>query len=198
MTIALLSSEASPQCSNTGDCQIVVYLNKGGCQIVVRTSCQAPPVPHPRTSSFTAHPTPNNNDIALTAPTATPSTRHKRFARASYLALLVEEYGAPKKTRKSRKPILQCWCSRTVGKQSLPGKRAQADGHRKTGITLADRGVYDEHGLEPISGIFSSPEKSPPKRGGTMTASESMDIQESMHSIAPNIARVSLAVHGLR
>ncbi|KAH7089932.1 cupin domain-containing protein [Paraphoma chrysanthemicola] len=50
---------------------------------------------------------------------------------------------------------------------------------RKTGITLADRGVYDEHGLEPISGIFSSPEKSPPRRGGTVTASESMDIQES-------------------
>ncbi|KAH7393057.1 kinetochore CENP-C fungal-like protein [Pyrenochaeta sp. MPI-SDFR-AT-0127] len=50
---------------------------------------------------------------------------------------------------------------------------------RKTGITLADRGVYDEHGLEPISGIFSSPEKSPPKRGSTVTASESMDIQES-------------------
>ncbi|KAH7412167.1 cupin domain-containing protein [Phaeosphaeria sp. MPI-PUGE-AT-0046c] len=50
---------------------------------------------------------------------------------------------------------------------------------RKTGITLTDRGVYDEHGLEPISGIFSSPEKSPPKRGGTVTASESMELQES-------------------
>ncbi|KAF2033501.1 hypothetical protein EK21DRAFT_98206 [Setomelanomma holmii] len=50
---------------------------------------------------------------------------------------------------------------------------------RKTGITLTDRGIYDEHGLEPISGMFSSPEKSPPKRGGTVTASESMDIQES-------------------
>ncbi|KAF1961368.1 hypothetical protein CC80DRAFT_236198 [Byssothecium circinans] len=56
---------------------------------------------------------------------------------------------------------------------------------RKTGITLEDRGVRDEHGLEPISGIFSSPQKSPPKRGassrkpdGTME-SESMDIQES-------------------
>ncbi|KAF1944873.1 cupin domain-containing protein [Clathrospora elynae] len=50
---------------------------------------------------------------------------------------------------------------------------------RKTGITLADRGVYDENGLEALSGIFSSPEKSPPKRGGTMTGSESMEIQES-------------------
>ncbi|KAF2826454.1 hypothetical protein CC86DRAFT_370443 [Ophiobolus disseminans] len=50
---------------------------------------------------------------------------------------------------------------------------------RKTGITLADRGVYDEHGLEPISGIFSSPEKSPPKRSDTATASESMELQQS-------------------
>ncbi|OAL55362.1 cupin domain-containing protein [Pyrenochaeta sp. DS3sAY3a] len=50
---------------------------------------------------------------------------------------------------------------------------------RKTGITLADKGVYDEHGLEPISGIFSSPEKSPPKRASTVTGSESMEIQES-------------------
>jgi len=57
---------------------------------------------------------------------------------------------------------------------------AHANGHgRKTGITLADRGVYDEHGLEALSGIFSSPEKSPPRRSGTVTASESMDLQES-------------------
>jgi centromere protein C len=65
-------------------------------------------------------------------------------------------------------------------------RRAQiAKSCRKTGITLADRGVYDEHGLEPISGIFSSPEKSPPKRGDTVTASESMDIQESMELTEP-------------
>ncbi|KAL6707069.1 mitotic fidelity of chromosome transmission-related protein [Coniothyrium glycines] len=50
---------------------------------------------------------------------------------------------------------------------------------RKTGITLTDRGVYDEHGLEALSGIFSSPEKSPPRRSGNITASESMDLQES-------------------
>ncbi|KAI4948342.1 hypothetical protein J4E91_005763 [Alternaria rosae] len=50
---------------------------------------------------------------------------------------------------------------------------------RKTGITLADKGVYDEHGLEPISGIFSSPERSPPKRGDDATGSGSMEIQES-------------------
>ncbi|KAJ4347818.1 mitotic fidelity of chromosome transmission- protein [Didymosphaeria variabile] len=55
---------------------------------------------------------------------------------------------------------------------------------RKTGITLEDRGVRDEHGLEPISGIFSSPEKSPPRRvsnrsGGTVTESESMELTSS-------------------
>ncbi|KAI8943595.1 hypothetical protein NX059_001587 [Plenodomus lindquistii] len=49
----------------------------------------------------------------------------------------------------------------------------------KTGITLAESGKYDEHGLEALSGIFSSPEKSPPKRSGTVTASESMDIEDS-------------------
>lgn len=57
---------------------------------------------------------------------------------------------------------------------------------RKTGITLEDKGLRDEYGLEPISGIFSSPQKSPPKRpavdasGETVIESESMDIQESM------------------
>ncbi|KZM26709.1 mitotic fidelity of chromosome transmission- protein [Ascochyta rabiei] len=54
---------------------------------------------------------------------------------------------------------------------------------RKTGITLEER-ARDDNGLEAISGIFSSPEKSPPKRGSTNTASESMDIQESS---IPNI-----------
>ncbi|KAG9204790.1 hypothetical protein G6514_010021 [Epicoccum nigrum] len=49
---------------------------------------------------------------------------------------------------------------------------------RKTGITLEER-TRDEHGIEAISGIFSSPEKSPPKRGSTVTGSESMEIQES-------------------
>jgi centromere protein C len=50
---------------------------------------------------------------------------------------------------------------------------------RKTGITLEDRGVRDDNGLEPISGIFSSPEKSPARHSETITGSESMDIQES-------------------
>lgn len=30
---------------------------------------------------------------------------------------------------------------------------------RKTGIILKDTGIRDEHGMEPIDGIFSSPEK---------------------------------------
>ncbi len=56
---------------------------------------------------------------------------------------------------------------------------------RKTGAVLKDTGVRDEHGLEPIDGIFSSPEKSPPKRNGishnaTITEDETMDLGESM------------------
>ncbi|KAF2016624.1 hypothetical protein BU24DRAFT_206802 [Aaosphaeria arxii CBS 175.79] len=55
---------------------------------------------------------------------------------------------------------------------------------RKTGIRLEDTGVRDEYGMEPISGIFSSPEKSPAKRdtfsgNATVIESESMDIDES-------------------
>lgn len=55
---------------------------------------------------------------------------------------------------------------------------------RKTGVTLKDTGIRDEHGLEPIDGIFSSPEKSPPKRNGaaenaTIIEEEDMDIGQS-------------------
>ena len=55
---------------------------------------------------------------------------------------------------------------------------------RKTGVTLRDTGIRDEHGLEPIDGIFSSPEKSPFKRNGTAHEStieeeEDMDIGQS-------------------
>jgi centromere protein C len=32
-------------------------------------------------------------------------------------------------------------------------------GFRKTGVTLRDTGVRDEHGMEPIDNIFSSPAK---------------------------------------
>ncbi|MCJ1249672.1 hypothetical protein MMC30_006898 [Trapelia coarctata] len=55
---------------------------------------------------------------------------------------------------------------------------------RKTGITLKDTGIRDEHGLEPIDGIFSSPEKSPAKQNGnahnsTITYEEDMEIGHS-------------------
>lgn len=57
---------------------------------------------------------------------------------------------------------------------------------RKTGITLKDTGIRDEHGLEPIDGIFSSPEKSPAKQIGnahnsTITEEEDMDIGHSTY-----------------
>ena len=50
---------------------------------------------------------------------------------------------------------------------------------------MKDTGIRDEHGLEPIDGIFSSPEKSPPKRRGatenvTIIEEEDMDIGSSM------------------
>ncbi|KAI9684696.1 MAG: hypothetical protein M1829_000071 [Trizodia sp. TS-e1964] len=58
---------------------------------------------------------------------------------------------------------------------------------RKTGITLKDSGVRDEHGLEPIDGIFSSPEKGPPQRNAaiprgnnsTITSEIDMDVGQS-------------------
>ena len=37
---------------------------------------------------------------------------------------------------------------------------------RATGTTVPPLGPRDEHGMEPMSGLFSSPEKSPPKRNG--------------------------------
>lgn len=52
---------------------------------------------------------------------------------------------------------------------------------RKTGITLEDKGVRDEYGMEPVSGIFSSPEKSPVRRNDdTVSQSEPMDLVDSM------------------
>lgn len=57
--------------------------------------------------------------------------------------------------------------------------------NRKTGVTLKDTGVRDEHGLEPMDGIFSSPEKSPLKMNGvnyqsTIEEEEDMVLGESM------------------
>lgn len=49
---------------------------------------------------------------------------------------------------------------------------------------LRDSGIRDEHGLEPIEGIFSSPEKPMPlsvrrKSNETTTSSEDMDVAHS-------------------
>ncbi|GAB7365393.1 hypothetical protein MBLNU230_g6471t1 [Neophaeotheca triangularis] len=50
---------------------------------------------------------------------------------------------------------------------------------RKTGVTLRDTGVRDEHGMEPIAGVFSSPLKESPARGNKIITSSAMDLQES-------------------
>lgn len=47
--------------------------------------------------------------------------------------------------------------------------------YRKTGVTLPDPGIRDEHGLEPVEHIFSSPVK-----GADVTVVESDGlVQES-------------------
>lgn len=82
---------------------------------------------------------------------------------------------------------------------------------RKTGITVRDTGIRDEHGLEPIDHLFSSPEKSPEKapkstprsrdlerntqRNANATLnSEEMDMGESMYFIPRGISSTILVV----
>lgn len=54
--------------------------------------------------------------------------------------------------------------------------------YRKTGVTLRDTGVRDEYGLEPVEGIFSSPDKAPRRSitarrsDGRANTSESIDM----------------------
>ena len=57
-------------------------------------------------------------------------------------------------------------------------------GFRRTGITLKE-GKRDEHGMEEIEGMFSSPEKSPANENGfnnngneTVIGSDGMSIDE--------------------
>lgn len=59
--------------------------------------------------------------------------------------------------------------------------------YRRTGITLAE-GKRDEHGMEEIDGMFSSPEKSPTKENGfgeggdeTSMGSDGMSLDEGRH-----------------
>lgn len=61
--------------------------------------------------------------------------------------------------------------------------RPYSSTRRRTGITLNDTGLRDEHGLEPVSGIFSSPIASPERainNGNTVLDSSDMVLQESM------------------
>lgn len=72
-----------------------------------------------------------------------------------------------------------------AAKNNTPGRRKRTDNQyfepgkrgRKTGIELKDLGDRDEHGLEPIDGIFSSPYENGKK---TLT-SEEMDLQNSTY-----------------
>lgn len=52
-----------------------------------------------------------------------------------------------------------------------PGKQG-----RRTGLVLKDTGVRDEHGLEPVSGIFSSPEPSPERQSPQRNNANGNDI----------------------
>lgn len=64
-------------------------------------------------------------------------------------------------------------------------------GYRRTGITLRE-GKRDEHGMEEIDGMFSSPEKSPVKENGfnhhgneTTIGSDGMSMDEGMYQSPP-------------
>ena len=64
---------------------------------------------------------------------------------------------------------------------------------RKTGVTLVDKGVRDEHGMEPVSGIFSSPGKegsgsgSPAGDGRTSSGEADMDLDDGAFGRWPEI-----------
>ena len=49
---------------------------------------------------------------------------------------------------------------------------------RATGIQVKNLGPRDEHGMEPMTGLFSSPEKSPPKRNGVVHKTTTVVEQE--------------------
>lgn len=74
-----------------------------------------------------------------------------------------------------------------AAKNSTPGRRKRTDNQyfepgkrgRKTGLELRDLGERDEHGLEPISGIFSSPHD---QYGDKTLTSEDMDMQNSVYT----------------
>jgi hypothetical protein len=62
--------------------------------------------------------------------------------------------------------------------------------HRKTGLTVPDSGIRDEHGLEPMDDLFSSPNKAPKSSkvsrrsvakaaNATISSEEDMELGES-------------------
>ncbi|PNS14498.1 hypothetical protein CAC42_3784 [Sphaceloma murrayae] len=59
-----------------------------------------------------------------------------------------------------------------------PGKQG-----RKTGITIPDRGVRDEHGFEPVSGLFSSPQKAPQSAATGRRTRNSKDTSGAMYGL---------------
>lgn len=72
----------------------------------------------------------------------------------------------------------------TVGLQYTAEELIQNEHYRRTGITLAE-GKRDEHGMEEIEGMFSSPEKSPARENGfgdvadeTSMGSDGMSLDE--------------------
>lgn len=137
-----------------------------------------------------SHRSASKQTVNLLNPT-TPATRQavQKHAR-TFVKAHCNQHGAPKEARNSRKRLLQRWRAGKVNKQTItPSARTTDNVRRKTGITLEER-ARDEHGIEAISGIFSSPEKSPPKRGSTITGSESMDLQESAHGHFTKLARL--------
>jgi centromere protein C len=48
---------------------------------------------------------------------------------------------------------------------------------RKTGLTIPDSGIRDEHGMEPLDAVFSSPDK--PKPAKKALADEDEEVDES-------------------
>lgn len=70
------------------------------------------------------------------------------------------------------KPEGECVCLCLVTGSCRPSRLTLRDrGHRRTGITLKE-GKRDEHGMEDIEGMWSSPENSPSQDDG---ASEKND-----------------------
>jgi centromere protein C len=45
----------------------------------------------------------------------------------------------------------------------------------KTGLTIPDSGIRDEHGMEPLEAVFSSPEKPKPAKSAHVDEEEEVD-----------------------